>query len=375
MSVIINISNYEEFLLSAVDGELNGEEMAALEVFMQQHPDVRKELELLQGLKLQPDGGMKFGNREMLYRNTEGLSVNNYGGFLLDYVDNELSMSERTELDALIRQHPHIQKDLMLLQASKLSPDLSVTFGDKASLYRNNQRTRVRPIWGWSAAAAVVVGLSIWLLPGQRAADAPQVAIKQTPSNAGNTPAVPAPAPSVADAGKPGDTIAEGVRTADPAVEKNNEAIAGNTHESYIPGKTTRNNAIAQTGAITSAEREPDANVTEGRTQQAPVIDRIPDNRLPALANIPQPATTSGEVVQQLQEKTAQQEKSLAQNVAPVPERTPVMANAEKLNIPAPEVAAAPANAELVVTVTMNGDSKLLNGVANVARFLSRKKK
>jgi len=61
--------------------------------------------------------------------------------------------------------------------------------------------------------------------------------------------------------------------------------------------------------------------------------------------------------------------------VTAVQDKTAVMANAEKINNAPPAAAATPANGELVVAVTMNGDSKLLNGVANVARFLSRKKK
>jgi hypothetical protein len=37
--------------------------------------------------------------------------------------------------------------------------------------------------------------------------------------------------------------------------------------------------------------------------------------------------------------------------------------------------ASRPVQGELVVSVTMRGDSKILNGVANVARFFSKKKK
>ncbi|PWV53713.1 hypothetical protein [Chitinophaga sp. S165] len=379
MAVNINISNYEEFLLSAIDGELNGEEMAALEAFMLEHPDVRKELALLESTKLSPDAGMTFDAKDMLYKNTSVLSATNYERYLLDYVDNELSVSEKRELETLISQHPHIQKDLLLLQAARLTPDLSVTFENKASLYRK-ERTRVRPLWWWSAAAAVVVGLTVWLLPGQRSGndEGTQVAVNK-PGTSVNSSAVEPSAsqqantPSLADAGKPAGTATEASKT---TADENREA-ASITRTMNSAGKNTaQSNAIAQASSDNRINQRSASDATNNESKAETGIDHIPDNRLTALAKIPQPASTSGEVVQQLQEKATQQEKILAENVTAVPEKTAVMANAEKISDAIP-AAAAPTNVkgELVVAVTMNGDSKLLNGVTNVARFLSRKKK
>jgi hypothetical protein len=377
LAVNINISNYEEFLLSAIDGELNGEEMAALEAFMQQHPEIRKELALLESSKLHPDEGMTFDAKEILYRNTDVLSVANYEHFLLDYLDNELSVPQQRELEILIRQHPHIQKELTLLRAARLTPDLSVTFENKASLYRK-ERTQVRPLWWWSAAAAVVVGLTVWLLPGQRSDEGAQVAVNK-PAVTGDTPSVQpggsqqTNTPSLADAGKPAGT-SSGKPSEATAAEESSEAGTESRTTGNSTGKMSSGNLIAQSSTDSQVNKRSasDAAINEPKQEAG---DRIPDNRLPVLAKIPQPASTSVEVVQQLHEKTEQQEKILAENVTAVPEKTPVMANAEKISDAIPAAAAANVKGELVVAVTMNGDSKLLNGVANVARFLSRKKK
>ncbi|SDF29299.1 anti-sigma factor family protein [Chitinophaga filiformis] len=382
MAVNINISNYEEFLLSAVDGELNGEEMAALEAFMQQHPEARKELALLEATKLSPDEEVMFDDKQALYKNAGVLSATNYERFLLNYVDNELSVSEKRELEALISQYPHIQRELSLLQAARLTPDLSVTFGNKASLYRRRERSKVRPLWWWSAAAAVVVGLSVWLLPGQRSGEAPQMAANQSAAK-GDSPAAKQSADqpqqantsSLADAGNTAGKSTTGEVANTTAANEKIEADVTAQANGNTVGKPSQANVIAQKGADNRMNKTvvPETTVSEKQPQEA-AIDRLPDNRLPALAKLPQPASTSGEVVQRLQEKTEQQEKILAQNVTAVPEKTAVMANAEKIN-DAPPAPSAPTNGELVVAVTMNGDSKLLNGVANVARFLSRKKK
>ncbi len=380
MAVNINISNYEEFLLSAIDGELNGEEMAALEAFMLEHPEIRKELAILESTKLSPDAGMTFDAKEMLYKNTSVLSATSYERYLLDYVDNELSVSDKRELEALIGQHPHIQKDLSLLQAARVTPDLTVTFENKATLYRR-ERTRVRPLWWWSAAAAVVVGLTVWLLPGQRLGndEGSQVAVNKSETGVNSSTvkpsaSQPANTPALADAGKPAGTAPEASGT---TADENREAASIARTTNNAGKNTSQSSAIAQTSTDRRIDQRPASDaVANNEPKAVTAIDHIPDNRLTALAKIPQPASTSGEVVQQLQEKTTQQEKILAENVTAVPEKTAVMANAEKISDAIP-AAAAPANVkgELVVAVTMNGDSKLLNGVTNVARFLSRKKK
>jgi anti-sigma factor RsiW len=377
LAVNINISNYEEFLLSAIDGELTGEERAALEAFMDLHPEIRKELALLESTKLQPDTSMQFDAKDMLYRKSDVLSATNYERFLLDYVDNELSTAERTQLEALIGQHPHIQQELRLLQSARLTPDLAVTFENKASLYRKEQ-TRIRPLWWWSAAAAVVAGLSFWLIPGQRTGEPAAVAVNQpaaqtstssqTAPQTGTVPQVSSS--SVAQNDNPAST--------QPQVADNvtNDQVQHPTTAADKNRNTTLSNALAHNRVADKAVNRPAPEANESNQQEP--ANHIPDTRAVALAKIPQPASTSGEVVQQLQEKSEQQEKILAENATVVAEKSATMANATKISSAAPEAAsAAPANVkgELVVAVTMNGDSKLLNGVANVARFLSRKKK
>jgi hypothetical protein len=377
LAVNINISNYEEFLLSAIDGELTGEEMAALEVFLQQYPTIRKELALLESTRLVPDTDMKFDAKDTLYRREDILSVDNYQRFLLDYVDNELNASERIMLEKLIIQHPHIGQELAILQAARLTPDLSVTFENKASLYRK-ERTRIRPLWWWGAAAAVVAGLTFWLIPAKQSEESAQIAVNQPNMKSSTqaaqqvgTPAISTPqatVPAIADADNPVVRKTQPVgNAAETAVRKLPAEKDANTAASA---------ALANNATVGKAANRP-AGITDEPKQQEPAA-HIPDNRVVALAKIPQPASTSGEVVQQLQAKSEEQEKILAENAAELKEKSAAMANATKMNSAVPAIAtSAPANVkgELVVAVTMNGDSKLLNGVANVARFLSRKKK
>ena len=344
MAININISNYEEFLLSAVDGELNDEEQAALENFLQQHPEFRKELSLLQSARLMPDKQQRFEGREQLYRHQTALSGSNYESFLLDYVDNELSEADRLKVEALASQHLHISEELRLLQAARLQPELTLTFPDKSALYKH--RNRVRPIWWWTAAAAVVAGIAVMTLPGKQTPASPQLAANNKQQV---TPAAPQQAP--APAALPQATA--------PAANKtsNSDQLAASTPQLHKSNIKT---------AVTAPT-------------ESPVAKQDDNPASVALNKLPQPESTSGEIVHQLEEQKAQQALETANLANNEADKVPVLAKAaaskeNTVNTRMPATTA-PVQGELVVSVTMNGDSKILNGVANVARFFSRKKK
>jgi anti-sigma factor RsiW len=349
LEININISNYEEYLLSAVDGELSGDEMVALEAFLQQYPHIREELVLLESVRLMPDPEVSFGNKAPLYRTV------NYETQLLDYIDNELHGTDKQALELLIQQHPHLQKELNILQQARLQPDLSLQFRNKAVLYRTN-RNKVRPIWWWSAAAAVVAGVAVVLW----APSLSETASEKSAQIAANQPAVKkqVKAPEVQQQ----TNIAEQLAVNTPAVTAEQQT---NTVKAQTNTQKTIKSDI-KTGNTLAGNNNNTAPVTD--KQQQPETD---NNSNIGLTKLAQPVATSGEIVEQLQNKMNEQQ------IAATIEKAPVMANASTINKVSEAVTAtaAPVQGELVVSVTMNGDSKLLNGVANVARFFSKKKK
>lgn len=345
MEININISNYEEYLLSAVDGELSRDEMVALEAFLQQHPHIREELALLESVRLMPDAEVSFDDKTSLYRTV------NYESQLLDYIDNELHGADKQALELKIQQDTHLQHELNILQQARLQPDLSLQFGDKTVLYRNN-RTKVRPIWWWSAAAAVVVGLAVGLYAPSPSEKPSQIADNLSPLKKQVQQKSPQQEQIVAQ-----QTTRTPVVADETAAEKPQPATAQKTIDDRQTG-----NAGKQSLAANSNTAVAEVNTTD--KQQAAA-----DNNSIGLTRLAQPEPTSGEIVEQLQNKINEQQVAAL-------EKAPVMANAATINKVSEAVAkAAPVQGELVVSVTMSGDSKLLNGVANVARFFSKKKK
>ncbi len=164
----INRYNYEEFLMLYIDGELSSEEQQAVEHFLQQNPDVKEELDLLQQTVLQPEH-IVFVDKKALFKTDSGINLTNYEEYFCLYIDNELSFVQREEVETFVLQHPQLQDEFTLLKQTIL-PKENIAFVDKGSLYKKEEKRRpvVIPMnYRWaSLAAAVLVGVIalVWVL-------------------------------------------------------------------------------------------------------------------------------------------------------------------------------------------------------------------
>jgi anti-sigma factor RsiW len=354
LSANINISNYESYLLSYVDGELNAEEISALEALMEKHPGIREELALLNSVKMQPEKALVFENKASLYRGASALSLENYEEYLLSYVDNELSASELSAVEQFLEQYPQKRQELAWLQATRQQPDLTVRFEDKSVLYRHAAKTRViHPRIWWGVAAAVVAGMLVWLLPFNQQNEQRPAIVKTVP------PAPAAPTEKVLPSAAP-TTSTEST----PAV------IAQATP---VPVKVTKPAGSVGTKKVVDKVATPPVAVPdqEVNAAQVPVVPE--KNDAPVLAQLAPPRNTSKELVE------SQVAESKVSNLT-VTIKEPVMANntpiERNVHLEQPSTAPAPApvRGELIASVS-GSDSKLLDKVTNVAKLFSKRKR
>jgi anti-sigma factor RsiW len=361
-STLITTENYETFFLSYIDGELNAAEQQALDVFLKKYPHLQQELETWQATRLPANEGLTFENKEMLYRHADTLTPENYETYLLSYIDGELSATEEQTLHAFLQQHPELQATLPLFERTRLEADPQLRMPGKAALYRNRAR-RIQPAWWWGAAAAVVAGCLVWLLPLQRETvnTAPVVASRNTEPAAGKAQQLQkAPAKPVTKA-----PLNELQVEKTPALAAN---ISANEQPEVKNTRPVKDRAVQPEAATAAKKAKTNTGVNNNSNNSNAVV----------LAQLPQPRATSEEVVQQM-EKTVQAATPPVQEVVSAnTEPSPVMASTLKLqHTPAPEPppAAAPVQGELIMSVTSTSESRLLNGVASVAKFFSKKKR
>jgi hypothetical protein len=65
---MVNMENYEEYLLLYADGELSAAELKELEVFISQHPELKDEMDIYAATKLVPDEAMVYTGKEQLLK-------------------------------------------------------------------------------------------------------------------------------------------------------------------------------------------------------------------------------------------------------------------------------------------------------------------
>lgn len=63
----ITLANYEEFVLDFLEGNLQQEDERVFSIFLDQHPDIREEIEGVDKFVLTPDYGISYPNKNSLY--------------------------------------------------------------------------------------------------------------------------------------------------------------------------------------------------------------------------------------------------------------------------------------------------------------------
>ena len=154
----INRNNYESYFLLYVDNELSATDRIALDEFVQQNPDLQKELLMLMQTVM-PGDRVSFDNKASLIKEIEVVTIPEK---LLLYADGELPYPELKEMEGLLLTDEVLAREWEILRQTKIQPDHSIGFGDKFVLYRNTRGRLVGIKWWRVAMAAIFLGFGIW---------------------------------------------------------------------------------------------------------------------------------------------------------------------------------------------------------------------
>lgn len=99
------------------------------------------------------------------------ISLQTYEEFFLLYTDGELNLDEKKAVEDFIIENPDLEEELILMQEATFSPDEQIIFGNKKSLYREEERKVIPLPWLKFAAAAILLiafGIFGWLYSGEK---------------------------------------------------------------------------------------------------------------------------------------------------------------------------------------------------------------
>jgi hypothetical protein len=154
----INRHNYEEFFLLYVDNELSAAERNAVEVFVQENADLKEELLMLQQTIFKSDAVVFENKHTLLKEEITPLQEN-----LLLYLDGELSVAGKLNMQQLLAADAAANKEFTVLQRTKLQADTAIVFPDKKILYKKEKGRVVGMPWFRIAAAAILLGFGTWV--------------------------------------------------------------------------------------------------------------------------------------------------------------------------------------------------------------------
>jgi hypothetical protein len=160
----INQHNYEHYFLMYIDNELSGEEMAAVNGFIMQHPNYANKLEALQQLKISPDTFI-YENKFSLYKLSEQDEQ------CIAYLENEMTSEEKASFENKLSANTSLQSTVKQWQATFIAPPTTIEIAPnfKNSLYKNS--AKIKPLWAtvtfkrWASVAAillVVIGYNLF---------------------------------------------------------------------------------------------------------------------------------------------------------------------------------------------------------------------
>jgi hypothetical protein len=139
----INRNNFEAYLLDYLEGNLEPLLTADLMAFLAENPEFEKYIPDFETQVL-PAGQLQFGYKEMLkkdFADIPSVTLQNFDEFCIASCEGILSQKDISRLHDYIAHHPEKQKDLDLYRASKLQPDLSISFSGNAKLKKTEPRT------------------------------------------------------------------------------------------------------------------------------------------------------------------------------------------------------------------------------------------
>lgn len=130
----INRNNYESRFLDYYEGTLSAEEVAALFLFLEQHPDLRAEFEEFEIIHLPENesSSFTFSNKQSLHK--KDLSDDEIRERMLDNLEG----NAKHELESYLSARPHLQKEWYDLQKTILIPS-NESYSAKTSLKKNTE--------------------------------------------------------------------------------------------------------------------------------------------------------------------------------------------------------------------------------------------
>jgi hypothetical protein len=161
----INRNNYEEYFLLYADNELSKTEKKVVEIFVQENIDLKEEFLMITLTVNSPDEEVQLIDKSFLMKNEPSfINQNNCEEIFVLYFDEELSASQKKEVENFVKENPEYKTEFELTGKAKLISDNTIVYTNKKQLYKKEKSGKIIRLLFWrSVAAAVFIGFGLWI--------------------------------------------------------------------------------------------------------------------------------------------------------------------------------------------------------------------
>ncbi len=181
----INTDNYEQFLIDHMDGRLDTSLLPELKEFLDANPDIKEEFKDLELVTTQTDENIVFENKSQFLRKEikpfKEINESNFEDYLIAFSENDLSVSEKRDVEEFTALNSHLQNDLNLFHIAHATPDLTINYNTKSALKKKPLfvRKSIYQTIGIAASIVILIGLfSVFrtnqnIIPGEQREEVP----------------------------------------------------------------------------------------------------------------------------------------------------------------------------------------------------------
>ena len=166
-NIKINKSNYENYVIDYLDGNLNAIENDCFVAFLEDNLDIKEEIFDLDNIELIPEK-KEFLEKDTLKKppivSVPGINELNYEEHFIAHFEGDLNESQTSSLLKFTDKNPGLIKEFKLHGSLQLIPDKNIAFSDKSVL---KHKSNLRPIWYSSAAAVLILFAAGWFILNQ----------------------------------------------------------------------------------------------------------------------------------------------------------------------------------------------------------------
>lgn len=138
----INLSNYEEFVIDYLDNKLGPLETAQFLLFLEEHPEIKIEIENIEDYTIHANNNESLGFSESLIQpnDTEAVKLNiqNYSHYFVAANEGDLSATGLAAIENFLLDHPELNKEYRLYSVCKLIPE-------KGTIFPQKERLKIKP--------------------------------------------------------------------------------------------------------------------------------------------------------------------------------------------------------------------------------------